>query len=58
MNYPYEDNDENAYYYGLSEAQIRAKMHHAIHGDEDEDDDFFDSFGDLDESEDEDSDWD
>lgn len=57
MSYPY-DNDENEYHYGLSEAQIRAKMHHAIHGDESEDDDFLDSFDDLDESEDEDSDWD
>jgi hypothetical protein len=55
MSYPHDD-DFDGYRYGLTEAQIRAKMHHAIHGDEDEDDDIFDSFDELDESEDED--WD
>ena len=55
MSYPYHD-DENDYYYGLSEAQIRAKMHYAIHGDESEDEESDEWLNDHDESEDED--WD
>lgn len=56
MSYPHDD-DFDGYRYGLNESQIREKLRFAIHGDEDENDDIFDSFDDVDESEDEDSDW-
>ena len=48
--YPYDDDTDDSYRYGLSERQIRARMNHAIHGDELENDDSLD-FGDLDDLE-------
>lgn len=40
MAYPYDNDDE--YYYGLTESQIRARMNYAMNGDESEYDPEFD----------------
>ena len=46
MAYPYDDDDDDlSYTYGLSERQIRAKLEHAINGDDDDDIEL--DFGDL-----------
>jgi len=45
MPYPYNDDDGNDYYYGLNEQQIRAKLEHAINGEDDDDIEL--DFGDL-----------
>ena len=33
----YNDDDGNDYFYGLNERQIRAKLEHAINGEDDDD---------------------
>ena len=50
MPYPYDDESDDSYSYGLTEEQIRAKLDYAINGDELEDDYELD-FGDLDDDE-------
>ena len=43
MGYPYDNDDD--YLYGLTDAQIRARMNYAIHGDEDDESEI--DFGDI-----------
>jgi|LauGreDrversion4_2_1035121.scaffolds.fasta_scaffold158932_3 hypothetical protein len=54
MAYPYDNDENDDYTYGLSERQMRERMNHAIHGDDD--DDSMIDFGDLDDLEPDDDD--
>jgi hypothetical protein len=48
MGYPYDNDDDNSYLYGLNEKQIRERMNYAIHGDEEDDDNLFEGWSGLD----------
>ena len=49
MPYPYNDDDDLSYTYGLTEKQIRERLEYAIEGEESDDDTL--DFGDLDDEE-------
>lgn len=42
MPYPYDDDDDTGYEYGLSEREVRDRMRYAIEGDERDERDFED----------------
>jgi len=48
MGYPYDNDDDNSYLYGLNEKQIRERMNYAMRNDEDDSDT---DYGDLDDLE-------